>query len=259
MTTKSTIEFTAKNVKAFTTWLKRFSSIDNSLLLEIDQNTNQFIAKTYNEERSVVKMSAIAFDEAGLTTKTSKDSKRIKVGIFNISRLTKVIDQFNEDEFNFVIEYGEIVSDSDSQYAAEKILLKNKSLKMNIDCTSLNIFKYIPDKLFKENIANVDAIGAFELTKSNIEKINTLNNLDSEYKFMEFKMNNGSIVVCGKSYELDVASINNKATSEVNIFKDQYSAIDIENYDVEMGDDRMVFKSKDGDTTTVISKAEKND
>jgi hypothetical protein len=52
-TAKKTIEFTAKNVKAFTGWLKRFSTIDKSLLLEIDQATSTFIAKTYNEERSV--------------------------------------------------------------------------------------------------------------------------------------------------------------------------------------------------------------
>ena len=40
MAAKKTIEFTAKNAKNFTNWLKRFSPIDNSLLLEIDEKTS---------------------------------------------------------------------------------------------------------------------------------------------------------------------------------------------------------------------------
>ena len=87
---KKTLEFTAKNAKAFTAWIKRFSSIDNTLLLEVDRSNSIFIAKTYNEEHSVVKMSSIKFDEAGFTVKDGTESKRVKVGIFNIPRLIKI-------------------------------------------------------------------------------------------------------------------------------------------------------------------------
>jgi len=257
---KQTIEFTAKNVKALTGWLKRFSLIDKTLLLEIDQATSTFIAKTYNEERSVVKMSSIKFDEAGLTAKVSADPKRVKVGIYNISHLTKIMDQFNDVEFSIVVEYQELVNEENTQYAGEKLLLKNKSLKMSVDCTSLNIFKYIPDDLFKTQIATIEAVGKFELTKANIEKINTLNNLDDvDEKCMIFTMGEKKTIVSGKTYELVIEENSVKDISSLSIFKDQYSAIDIENYDVDLGEDRLVFKSKDSDTTTVISKAEDKD
>ena len=177
MATKKTVEFTAKNVKAFTGWLKRFSTIDNSLLLEIDQQKSMFIAKTYNEERSVVKMSSIKFDEAGLAATVTKDPKRVKVGIFNIPRLIKIMDQFNDVEFTITIEYQEMINEADTQYAGEKILLKNKNLKMNVDCTSLNIFKYIPDQLFVDSIATIQTIGSFELPKAVLENINSLNGI----------------------------------------------------------------------------------
>jgi hypothetical protein len=42
---KKQVEFTAKNVKAFTGWLTRFALIDNSLLLEIDQDKSTLIEK----------------------------------------------------------------------------------------------------------------------------------------------------------------------------------------------------------------------
>jgi len=256
--TKKSLEFTAKNVKSFTNWLKRFMSIDNTLLLEIDQVKSTFIAKVYNEERSVVKMSTIKFDEAGLTAKANKDPQRVKVGIFNISRLIKIMDQFNDDEFTLTVEYNELVNDGVTQYAGEKILLKNKALKMNVDCTSLNIFKYITDDIFKNNIAKVDLIGTFGLTKATLEKINGLNTLDNEHRFMEFKFTGGDIVVSGKSYELSIGN-QKVADADISIFKEQYTTLDVEGYDVELGDDRLVFKSKDSETITVISKAEDKD
>lgn len=253
-TTKKTIEFTSKNVKALTGWLKRFSLIDKSLLLEIDQTTSTFVAKTYNEERSVVKMSTIKFDEAGLTTKLTSDPKRVKVGIYNISHLTKIMDQFNDDEFNLSIEFQEIVNENNTEYAAEKILLKNKSLKMNVDCASLNIFKYITDELFKNQIATIDARTKFELSKEIIEKINTLNNLDDvDEKCMTFKIGDKKTLVSGKSFEFLIEANKIEDSFELSIFKDQYATIDIENYNVDLGEDRVVFKSKNSDTITVVS------
>lgn len=256
-TNKKTIEFTAKNVKVFANWLKRFSAIDNSLLLEIDPINSNFIAKTYNEERSVVKMSSIKFDEAGLSAKSTKDTKRIKVGIFNIPRLTKIMDQFNDAEFTLTVEYQELISENDSQYAAEKILLKNKYLKMDVDCTSLNIFKYISDELFTGTIATIDTIGSFELTKVNLEKISILNNLDNDNRFMQVKFKDG-IKVSGKNYELLIED-KKLPEAELSIFKDQYSTLDVENYAVDLGEDRLIFTSNDSNTITVISKAEDKD
>jgi hypothetical protein len=255
-TTKKTIEFSAKNVKPFTNWLKRFASIGNSLLLEIDEKTSTFIAKTYDDERSIVKMSEIKFDDAGLTTKLDKEPKRIKVGIYNILRLIKIFDQFSDMEFNIIIQYQDLISDNVTQYAAEKINLSNKNLKMNVDCTSLNIFKYISDDLFKNSIAKIDIIGSFELTKSHLEKINSLSALDNEHNRIEFKFKDNKVYVSGKVFEYLVEE---KTDSELkdtslSVFKEQYSNVDIENYVVELGEDRLVFRSKDSDTICVTSK-----
>jgi hypothetical protein len=253
---KKSIEFTAKNVKAFSAWLKRFSLIDNSLLLEIDQPSSTFIAKSYNDERSVVKMSTIKFDEAGLDTKPLKDNKRVKIGIYNIPRLIKIMDQFNDQEFTFTIEFQEIIGDNDTQYAAEKILLKNKNLKMSVDCTSLNIFKYISDELFSGTIATIDGVGKFELLKQSIEKINLLNNLDNENRFMQFAIKDEKLYVSGKAYELLIEDSEIKEPIQISIFKAQYSTLDVESYTVEMGEDRLVFRSNDSNTVNVISRAE---
>jgi hypothetical protein len=255
------IEFTAKNVKPFQTWLKKFISIDQSVLLEIDENNDRFCAKVYNEERSVVKFSQIKFDEAGLTVKKSKDPQRVKVGIYNIARLMKVMDQFGDGEFTFIVNYDEVSGEGVTDFAGVNLIFKNKSLKFNIECTSLNIFKYISDELFETRIAAMDdVIANFMLSSANIEKVNSLCSLDSESKFMEFK-NEGNVYVSGKSFDLLIGETSGKSENKeasINIFKEQFDAVDAEDYIVKMGDDRLIFSSKDKNTISVISMVERD-
>lgn len=256
------IEFSAKNAKPFNNWLKKFSKIDNALLLEVDEVNQMFLAKVYNEERSVVKFSTIKFDVAGFTVKSNTDPKRIKVGIYNISRLMKTIDQFNDVEFAMTINYGEIEGEV-SELAGLSILFKNKDLKMNVECTSLNIFKYISDDLFTDTIAALDNIvSTFKLSKVQIEQTNSLCSLDNEYNFMEFKQNKSDVYVAGKTFDLLLGE--GKTTGEdqnnsINIFKEQFDSVDIEDYNIKMGEDRLVFTSDDATTVSVISMVEKDD
>ena len=252
--TKKSVEFQAKNVKAFRSWLKRFACIDNSLLLEIDEKSSSFIAKSYNEEHSVIKFSKINFDDAGLVTKTGKDTKRIKAGIFNIPRLIKIMDQFNDVEFNLSVNYDEIIgNDSKVNYAAKDIQLKNKTLKMCVDCTTLDIFKYITDERFQTFI-QTNAVGEFELSETDIEKLSSLCILDNEHKFIEFKSKDNKVYASGKTFELLLGEMSG-AEAALNVFKNQFSNVDIENYDVKMGEDRLIFTSKDSETVSVISMA----
>ena len=253
------IQFTAKNVRAFTSWLKTFSLIDNSLLLEINTKDNEFIAKSYNEERSVVKFSKIKFDEGGfILKKAPKDSDRIKVGIYNIPNVIKVFEHFGEEEFSVIFKYEEVINDSDKEYAGTSILLKNDNLKVGIECTSLNIFKYITDTQFHTKIASVDSLVKFNLEKDNINKINSLCNLNKEHKFMQFLAKDNKIFAKSKSFEL-LLSVGAKDEASIDILKDQFIKLDIENYTVNFGEDRLVFISDESNTVTVISKVEQDE
>ena len=115
------IEFIAKNAKEFTSWLKRFASIDNTLLLEIDEKNLMFKAKSYNEEHSCIKFSSINFDEAGFVINQNKDPKQIRVGLFNVSRLIKVIDLFSS-EFTFIVTYDEVTNKNETNLSTKQHL-----------------------------------------------------------------------------------------------------------------------------------------
>ena len=254
-----TIEFTATNVKPFSAWLKRFSSIEHSLLIGIDEANKCFTAKSYNEEKSVVKFSKISFSDAGFVQKKGSDSSFIKAGIYNIPRVIKSLDHFQAGEFSFLIQFEEVLNDEGQKdLAATAFLLKSASLKMKIECTSLNIFKYIPDDLFHSKIAQANPITTFDLPNVTIEKINSLSDLDKEYKFLEFLTRDKKVFVRGKSFELDIAD-NGDEKAVISVYKDQFDKLDIESYEVDFGEEKLVYRSKDSDTITVTSMVVKDE
>jgi len=249
-----TISFTGKNVKTFSAWLKKFASIEKSLLIDVDEANKCFSAKSYNDEKSIVKSSKIRFDVAGFTVKTpSGESVPIQMGIYDVTRVMKSLDHFSSGEFSFDIQYNEVLEGSDKKLAASAILMKSSSLKMKIACSSLKVFNYITDKLFDERIAATELITLFNLPNVTIERIDSLCDLDKEYKFLEFMVKDKKVFVKGQVFELDVADSDGSEKGAISIYKDQFSKVDDESYSVKLGSDKLVFTSKDTDTTTVLS------
>jgi len=119
-----TVEFNVKSSKSFTSYLRKFAAIDNTVLFEADLANARFVAKSPNEERSIVKYAVLPFYDAQFETK-DKSAIRIKIGVYNISRLIKIIDQFGED-FEFVIKYDEVIgANNQKDFAALSILIKD--------------------------------------------------------------------------------------------------------------------------------------
>ena len=248
-----TVSFTGKNVKTFSAWLKKFASIEKSLLIDVDEANQCFNAKSYNEEKSVVKSAKISFADAGFTTKTpSGESSPIQVGLYDITRVMKSLDHFSSGEFSFEIKYDEVLEGQDKKLAASHILMKSTALKMKIATSSLKVFNYISDDLFTNRIAETLQVTEFDLPSVTIEEINSLCDLDKEYKFLEFLVKDNKIFVKGKVFELDIAD-NGSEKAIISVYKDQFSKVDIENYSVKFGPEKLVFYSKDTDTTTVLS------
>jgi len=252
-----TIEFTAKNVKSFSSWLKRFSSIEKSLLLELNEAGKCFVAKSYNEQKSIVKYSKISFSDAGFTlTKESLGETLLKIGVYDIQRIIKSLDHFQTGEFSMVVQYDEVDDGKEKELAGIAILLKSSALKMKIDCSSLRVFKYISEDVFKTRIVKTKSVLNFDLSSATIDKINSLCDLDKDYDFLDFVAKDSKVIVRGQSFELALSDKDGEGA--ISVYKNQFAKIDLENYGVEFGDDKLVFTSKDSDTITVTSMVEKD-
>jgi hypothetical protein len=253
-----TIEFTAKNVKSFSSWLKRFSSIEKSLLLELNEAERCFVAKSYNEQKSIVKYSKISFSDAGfsLNKESIGNSDLLKIGVYDGQRIIKSLDHFQTGEFSLAVQYDEIDDGKEKELAGIAILLKSSALKMKIDCSSLRVFKYISEDIFRTRIMKTQSVLNFDLSSATIDKINSLCDLDKDYDFLDFVAKDGKVLVRGKSFELVLAE--KPGDGAISIYKNQFSKIDLENYGVEFGNDKLVFVSKDSDTIIVTSMVEKD-
>lgn len=253
------LSFKVADVSNFSQWLKRFAAVEKSLLLELDAEDSQFIAKTYNEERSVVKQSKATFNDLGFEVTGTLPSGRIKVGLYDLNRIVKTFSHFS-DPFTLTVKYEEVEEDSGKQLVGTQILLKkdDDSLKVGFECTSLSIFNYITDEMFTDRVCNVEEILSFDLGKEDFNKIVSLSDLDKEYKKIEFRGEDGKVFLKSKSFEL-VLGVCNGVSAKLPILKNQFSMIDSENYRVIVGENKMLLSSIESDTVTALGALDGNE
>lgn len=245
------LELKVKNIKAFSAWIKKFSSVENSLLLEIGDS--HFFAKTYDKDKSLVKFSSLPFSEADIEPVNL--DKRIKAGIYNISRLIKSLDHFSSG-FSVIVNYEELVGE-EKDLAATSLLIKDQGLKIKIDCASLSIFKYISDDLFYNTISKIDSLLQFELPSPLVQEVLSLCALEPDHKILDFESKGGKLFIKGKNFEKIISP--SKWIGSISLFKHHFTKIDDEGYLVDIGEDRIVFKSKESNTITVCSEVKRDD
>ncbi|MEG1009782.1 MAG: hypothetical protein RSC92_00905 [Clostridia bacterium] len=239
---------TSRNSKVFTAWLKKFSVISNEGILEINYNKNIFEMKNVNTDKSVIKSSNLSFQAAEFVT-TESDGY-IRAGIRVLPKLAKMVDNFNGEDFNMIIE----CEDSEPNEASI-ITLSNKSLKIKLNCASLSTIKFISNDTFENSVAVTDDPYTFTLSNTVINEIKSVSTFDNDNIYIMFDKKEDVFVVKGGSFELIIDDdVKTSELRNIYISKEQFSQLDIESYAVEMGEDRMVFRSLDSNTTTVIAK-----
>lgn len=256
----SKIEFKCTNVVELTTWFKRFSTIDQSLLFEIDTQTEEFVAKTYSEDHSIVKFSRISFADLGFTLASKPIDERVKIGLYDISKINKILGQFAGDEFQFIVKYDTVENEDGSKdQAAINILTKSSLLKVGLECSSLSIFRYISDDLFHTAISHIDeALVTFDLKKEDKERISVLSDLDKDFKKMSFRVTDKKVMARSKTFEFQLGLVDAE-DFEFPLLKDRFIKLDSEDYEVKLGSSRSVLTSTDQKSISVIGILNENE
>lgn len=182
---KLTIHLDGSSEK-FISYLKNFSKISSSLLLEIDPFKKQFIAKTFSEDKSAVRFSAVSFDECNMQVLESIDATeqgeyRIKLGVLvQLPKMIKILERFENDidanaknTFNIIINYdflknneGEVID-----CVAENIQFSSNILNMKMDGFRPSEFKYLSDDVFNDKVFKIDNPVEFEIDSATIANI----------------------------------------------------------------------------------------
>ena len=256
----SKIEFKCSNVVELATWFKRFSTIDQSLLFEVDTKDEEFVAKTYSEDRSIVKLSRISFADLGFTLKSKPIDERVRIGLYDIGKINKILGQFAGSEFSFVITYDGVVDEKGiTTLSGLNILMKSDLLRVGLECSSLSIFQYIPDEQFENGIAALPEVKVeFDLNKEDKERIMVLCDLDKDFKKMSFRIQDKKVYARSKTFEFQLGIVKSP-DFEFPILKNQFLKLDNENYSVKIGDTRAVLASTDSRSTSVVGILNEND
>lgn len=232
----------------FTNFLKKFSQIDVSLLLELSPTTLK--AKTHTPERSVVKYSSTSVDEIFSEHEITDE---IQIGIQNIDKLAQAFKYFGEGEFDFIINIDKV----QDKYVGTEIIMKNASLDITFKCASLKMFTFISDDLLEKLVdvssSNVD----FLLPKEQQSKISSLFGIDTDYSKISFTIDNNSIIAKGKNFNYEISSDDStNETAEISVFKHHYTYLDREDSQVYLVNDQLILLSNETDTKLIIGQAE---
>lgn len=142
----------------FSTYLKKFGKLRKSLLLEIDPNQKMFVAKSYAEDRSVVRYASLSFDDANFEVVQSDpipENDRIKFGIvITLDKFIKILDRFNTD-FTTTYDFDVLSINDESNYVCQSVEFKSKDLKMRLLGSKITDFHYLSDDVFNNNIFKV--------------------------------------------------------------------------------------------------------
>ena len=230
-------------------FLKRFSAIESSLLIEIDNGYMK--AKTHTPERSVVKSSKIELSRIFVDAPDMSES--VLFGVYNIDKLMNTFKHFPEGGVDFVLDYEKTAEGN----VGTSITVSNDSLKINFDCASLRLFTHITDDMMERISTTESAVVDFVLSKENQNRILSLSTIDSDHKLLTFDVKEGKVSSLGKSFHLNLLNLEDTSgETNISLYKQQFAYLDREDAIAYVSDDRIVFNSIETDTKTIIGKAD---
>ena len=230
-----------------TSYMKKFSAIEKSLLFEIADD--RIIAKTHTPDKSVVKIGSIlitdVMDPVG-------DIEKVKIGLFAVDNFVASFKHFGDGEVKLEVN-GETVG---SDNVATELKAASKSLKISFPCASTSMFRYIDASLASKIVDTTTALFSFRVDKDSLSKISSLATLDSENDTLSISSKGGAVSFKGKSFEMSLPGVTSDEDGDISFYKAHFNFIDKEDSEVFVTESKVIFKSLESDTNIVIGKVE---
>lgn len=256
----SKITFKLADSELLINYLKRFSSLNKRLLLEIGFDERRVNAKTSNDNRSVVKSSTVSmgdlFDESTLEDL----DKPLLIGLHDISIVSSVLSTMSND-VTMEVTYD----DYESNYIAESIKFSTPHITINIPCLNYKLFKHITDDIFT-TITSIDTNHTeFNFNYSNIEKTIKLLSLDltinsgitDTAEIASFITSSDGIHLKSDQVNYLIAESFDGSDNPAKFKKDILQHLDkSENQTVSYDTEKVVFISNDSQTTVITGQTE---
>lgn len=228
------------NTKGFTNLIKRSSVMDNLMFITI--NGTQFESTAYTPNRTAVK-SVIAELTKLCAEYTNDCDEAVKIQFSNASKVIQVLGLVGTENVDIII-------DVENDNYAKKVLFKNETLSINVNCADAAalVFLEIPDEK-KEFVIydNKSLSHSFSITESEYKYMSSLFNLNKDTLRVFFNIKDSNVFVS------EIESSDENVRAEVNeiiehnefdsfeTFEKLYSKkLSIEEYDNKSDDDKYL-------------------
>lgn len=242
------VKFKITSPQNLISFVKRFSGIEKSLLLEITQNSIE--AKAYTPDKSVLKFSRLPFVDV-LEGTTPGD---ILVPMYNVDKIINVFKHFADGDEIFL---DVLVSKEDSQYTALELMFYTSNLKIKMQCADMSLFKYVGNDTLKKAIkVTMDMVtNEFPFPKDAFAKINQLCSIDAAIDFLQIIINNdGEIIFKGKSFEYTLGHTTANKPVDLRIYNKQFGYIDQEISQFHISSERLLVKSQESNSLITLGR-----
>jgi len=251
-TKKQVATFKIKSPNNFISFLKRFSGIEKSLLLEL--TPDNMLAKSHTPDRSTIKYSKISLSEV---LDGQVPAALLKIAILDINKVVNVFRHFNEgDEIFLDISFDEV----NDETIAFSMKFYTKALKITLTCADPIQFTHISSDALKRIVKSVadEKILEFPFPKAAFSKINSLCGIDSIDDLLKIKVTaEGEVFFKSKSFEYHILDVAAGKEADMAFYNNQFAFIDQEDSAFHLSQNKLLVKSTDSDTMIIIGRIER--
>ena len=200
------------STNGFVTLLKGFKDIIGSLLVEIDLESKEFIAKSFPQDKSVVKYAKLSFEDAGYeysyvhnngedfdwAQREATNDGRVKLGIYNVlGKFVDVVSMFDGSEHDMVVNFDICnnvlywgAKKAEKEYQAETTVFHSKALTMTVKNSQISeFFQKCDDETFLTRVCNIGSPSTYEVNTAvlgNLSKIASVFAADKSRDLIKF-------------------------------------------------------------------------
>lgn len=251
-TKKQVATFKIKSPNNFISFLKRFSSIEKSLLLEI---TPEFmLAKSHTADRSTIKYSKLALSEV---LEGSTPADLLKIALLDINKVVNVFKHFNDSDEIFLDVSFDTLGDDTIAYSLK---FYTKALKITLSCADPIQFTYISADALKRIIKTVtdEKVVEFPFPKEAFSKVKSLSEIDAKDELLKIKIaSTGELFFKSKSFEYHISDVPAGIEADMAFYNNQFSFIDQEISSFHLSPNKMLVKSTESNTIIIIGRIDR--
>jgi hypothetical protein len=237
------------SVPHLTSLVKRMLLMDTSVYLNV--NSERIWSDVYTPTKDVVKSIWLPATEVFQFEKPLDDT--IKLSFFSGQKFLSCLGYF--DPHHLSAEISTFKDDDDDILYAEKIILKDNQLKIEIHCQDISLgFTSMTSDQVKRAFDLSSKVYEFKLSSDTLSKVSALQTLDKGELF-ELYSDKAGVHFKSESFDLVIDDNYKKAESKSSIFKSFLQRIDKETYKVIMCENKMILASEESNTMVALNLA----